>query len=1007
MTNLELKPFNFWDDETKQEVTVTVEMLKHKYMIEQVLNKIGYLKGIIFRYIVENKLYLAWRVSTMNDFFNEYCDHSDTTGWRYIKIARHFERWLPRVRNADRHFVPQSGSNDVFGGITAILEEPEQRNEKFLEVFSKTSVVVLEQIARMEIDPAPMAIGGTLSLPSGERLPVDELPNTTLDRFKELANPKPQVYFNQRPLVEQPAAALPGNEAQDAEVLSETTHEDMQREQLAAIERLSRHLEDSITRFQPDAVCLKNNHASITACRLRLEKLAKAFSQEALTSKTNRQAAQPAEIVFYDISFIAEELELSERQVRKIVDKMDPSHVQVNPAPGGKKYMINPFAMPAAYVKKWEAAQQESNETEEEIFESSLVLEKASSGEIKRIYPYLDFLKQAEGLKGKRLVTAMNHYNALNKADLNEKTLYRYMAKYKEGGIAEMLPKWGKRAGITKVDEDIVEVFCNAWLSENQPSKEFAREQALGSVEIQGRIGVGDDGKPWVIDTETGEFKYAFPTTDTLYRLLCRKYTANVRYLKRYGAHKLKQTAYAPMLSRDATGLPAGSGWVSDHRQLDIICASKEEAVNDLLKKILKEKLDEVSRTKFMKQLRRRINTFIDKKGKPGRLWFTAWMDIRTRKWLGWNLHFEDPNSEHIFESFAASVEQYGLPDWVLLDNGKDYRCTDFGGGRRVHHRSMQNTEAQRSLLNALGVSVHHAEPYQAQVKPIEREFLRIINRFEKVYGTYTGKNASERPEITSANVKKGRMPLAEDIIDSFGQFLDTLNEEPRDNKVLNGHSANSLWMHLQAERPMKKIGADQLVLLRYRSSSVRKIKTNGFIDSKGGHLYYADWMQEFIDRSAYIRRPLTNPTHAYVFCAETDRLLNPIPAALMLDTAFMAQTDEERADLAERLDLKKSIKKNMQAQASNIKQLHPDEAHANFRAAVEVKKKLKKAVGMEDSEDTAPISRIHETDLYGIVSSMQNYHDPGDKDLSGILPPSAEEDNDSDMIYPLESDRP
>ncbi len=39
------------------------------------------------------------------------------------------------------------------------------------------------------------------------------------------------------------------------------------------------------------------------------------------------------------------------------------------------------------------------------------------------------------------------------------------------------------------------------------------------------------------------------------------------------------------------------------------------------------------------------------------------------------------------FKLFIMRQEEYGLPEDVIIDNGKDYRCKDFAGGRthRIH----------------------------------------------------------------------------------------------------------------------------------------------------------------------------------------------------------------------------------------------------------------------------------------------------------------------------------
>ena len=103
--------------------------------------------------------------------------------------------------------------------------------------------------------------------------------------------------------------------------------------------------------------------------------------------------------------------------------------------------------------------------------------------------------------------------------------------------------------------------------------------------------------------------------------------------------------------------------------------------------------------------------------------WVTVFRDVKTSKWLGWYLHAEAPNSDHIFQAFYYGVQNFGLPDDIYLDNGKDYRCKDFAGGRISSIKVEHNSVKENSLLRNIDINVHFALPYNAQTKPVERDF--------------------------------------------------------------------------------------------------------------------------------------------------------------------------------------------------------------------------------------------------------------------------------------------
>ncbi len=75
-----------------------------------------------------------------------------------------------------------------------------------------------------------------------------------------------------------------------------------------------------------------------------------------------------------------------------------------------------------------------------------------------------------------------------------------------------------------------------------------------------------------------------------------------------------KEGSYIP---RDYLKIKAGSCWVSDHAQIDVA---------------------------------------VDFNGTTYFPWVTVFRDVKTSKWLGWFLHLDAPNSDHIFQTFYYAV---------------------------------------------------------------------------------------------------------------------------------------------------------------------------------------------------------------------------------------------------------------------------------------------------------------------------------------------------------------
>lgn len=148
-----------------------------------------------------------------------------------------------------------------------------------------------------------------------------------------------------------------------------------------------------------------------------------------------------------------------------------------------------------------------------------------------------------------------------------------------------------------------------------------------------------------VLNIKPSELATVFPSFMAFKRKLDRTIPLQSIILARYGQSAWNRK-YGSYIDRDYEDIICGKVWVSDHAQIDVACMTKD--------------------------------------GDVVFPWVTAWRDFKSGKWLGWLLQTGNPNSDHIFQTFYYAAELYGLPEDVIIDNGKDYRCKDFAGGRRV-----------------------------------------------------------------------------------------------------------------------------------------------------------------------------------------------------------------------------------------------------------------------------------------------------------------------------------
>lgn len=346
-------------------------------------------------------------------------------------------------------------------------------------------------------------------------------------------------------------------------------------------------------------------------------------------------------------------------------------------------------------------------------------------------------------------------------------------------------------------------------------------------------------------------------------RRLDREIPKQSIFLARHGESAWNRK-YGNYIERDYSKITCGKVWVSDHAQIDVACLSPD--------------------------------------GNIVFPWVTAWRDFKSGKWLGWILQCGHPNSDLIFQSFYYAAESYGLPTDVIIDNGKDYRSKDFAGGRRkpcvkskigsdelsicsqpidcdvrVSERNSTGAKSKKyikidtnknkttSMLLELNIDVHFALPYNAQTKPIERDFLKIKELLSKHCIGYRGGNIVERPEKLAKEIKSGKIITFDNFKKVFDDFIiNVLNKRPSQGKNLKGLSPDELFNREFKEKITTT--KDALKLFCMRISKTFTIGRNGIKDNEFGITYWNDWMISKTGLKVYLRRDIKNYKEAWAF---------------------------------------------------------------------------------------------------------------------------------------------
>ena len=211
---------------------------------------------------------------------------------------------------------------------------------------------------------------------------------------------------------------------------------------------------------------------------------------------------------------------------------------------------------------------------------------------------------------------------------------------------------------------------------------------------------------------------------------------------------------YAPRIMRNYRRYQPIEYWAGDHHELDVIARYVEAGEE-----------------------------------KVGRPWITVWMDMGSCALVGWRITM-NPSSDTIIGAFADAAKLHGLPKRILMDNGRDYRCKSFAGGRKSEKISDRFTP---NLLEQLHIEASWALVYSPESKGrTERFFRSLCERFSKWLPGYVGSSPATRPEGVHADARNGKLPLLsiEDLAVLFARWVETdYHARPHSGQGMDGRS--------------------------------------------------------------------------------------------------------------------------------------------------------------------------------------------------------------------------
>lgn len=240
----------------------------------------------------------------------------------------------------------------------------------------------------------------------------------------------------------------------------------------------------------------------------------------------------------------------------------------------------------------------------------------------------------------------------------------------------------------------------------------------------------------------------------------------------------------------------------------------------------------------------------VNAKGKRYRPMLSAWQDG------GSNFLFdpivgEVENTDNIRRGFVNICKQYGVPDYVSVDNGMGYASKELSG-QDTNRRRFKNVEAEaKGIFGLLGIRTIWAQVAHGQSKPIERAFGTLedyLKEFPELKKAYLGNCPDRRP--TSDRVPVSLEVFEHCVMEAVRRYN---AEEGRRSEGIqaNGRSYEEIFTAKLKEKAPRKLEAWETQYCLH-SGVIKKVP-----DRNGGrfvlnkityeHEALAEWMGEEI----------------------------------------------------------------------------------------------------------------------------------------------------------------
>ncbi len=267
-----------------------------------------------------------------------------------------------------------------------------------------------------------------------------------------------------------------------------------------------------------------------------------------------------------------------------------------------------------------------------------------------------------------------------------------------------------------------------------------------------------------------------------------------------------------------------------------------------------------------------------------------AWIDTRSRVIMG-DLICRDANAQILKQSLLKMIygTPGGVPQWLLIDNGKDYTAETMTGRKRNDRVNFDSETV--GFYRSIGIQDDtRSLPYQPWSKAqMERFFGTVCRMFTKWLFSYTGTLSGSR---TAGKIKKDIPDMLErgellTMEEFFGLWKKWLNEvyHKRQHSGLKKQREKftaPMDVFLNAEdryyKPAPPKAYASVLMMKAEQALVRNI---GIL--KFGYEYSAQELCDYIGEKVDIKWDTEDVTRLYVYTKEGKKICEAVSQELLV----------------------------------------------------------------------------------------------------------------------------